>query len=354
MATIAPPPPAPPSPSAPRGRQEKSNGADQLINDRIEDARRSLWWAELIRTGLKLAIALIVSVFAWLVIDQWVYSPNVAVRCIVFISLLGLASLYIKRRMLPLFSSTVCPEYAARALEKNLPDLRHSLTSYVTLRQEVRKSDLQTRIVRSMGSLAAGRLKNHEDLPEEAIGNFRWWIITAVAFAVLLGYSVASPKNAWQSVQRLAVPVANIAPARRVTISEILPGDIEAVAGREVEIAATVMGLQAGESVTCRWDLASGREELKLTLDADSNRFAGKLQLPHTASGVVPYTIVAGDATAGPFRLRVQDLPVVALDSQSSTSHHDIQVNHLTPAAAEASPDSSVLRYRFWPPRTAR
>ncbi|MCH1440182.1 MAG: hypothetical protein L7W43_11035, partial [Rubripirellula sp.] len=166
-----------------------------------------------------------------------------------------------------------------------------------------------------MGSLAAGRLKNHEDLPEEAIGNFRWWIITAVAFAVLLGYSVASPKNAWQSVQRLAVPVANIAPARRVTITEILPGDIEAVAGREVEIAATVMGLQAGESVTCRWDLASGREELKLTLDADSNRFAGKLQLPHTASGVVPYTIVAGDATAGPFRLRVQDLPVVALQS---------------------------------------
>ena len=82
-----------------------------------------------------------------------------------------------------------------------------------------------------------------------------------------------------------------------------------------VEIAATVTGLATNDSITCQWDLPSGREELELTLDANSNRFVGKLSLPHTASGVVPYTINAGDATAGPFRLRVQDLPVVAVES---------------------------------------
>ena len=113
----------------------------------------------------------------------------------IFIGLLGLAIWYVKRRVLPLFGSTVCPEYAARALEKNLPDLRQSLTSYVTLRQESRKSDLQTRVVRSMGSITAGRLKNYDEVPEEAVGNFRWWIATALAFAILLGYSVASPKK---------------------------------------------------------------------------------------------------------------------------------------------------------------
>ncbi|MDB4664363.1 hypothetical protein OAE63_00005, partial [bacterium] len=313
MATLAPPPPAPPTPAP--GPKTKPNGADELINERIEDARRSLWWSELIRVGLKLAIASIVVIFLWLVIDQWIYSPNVPVRCAIFIGLLGLATWCVKRRVLPLFGSTVCPEYAARALEKNLPDLRQSLTSYVTLRQESRKSDLQTRVVRSMGSITAGRLKNYDEIPEEAVGNFRWWIATALAFAILLGYSVASPKNAWQSVQRLAAPMAGIAPARRVTITEVLPGDVEAVAGREVEIAATVKGLGTNDSIKCQWDLPSGREELELTLDADSNRFIGKLLLPHTASGVVPYTINAGDATAGPFRLRVQDLPVVAVES---------------------------------------
>jgi len=254
MATLAPPPPAPPTPGPGPGPKTKPNGADELINERIEDARRSLWWAELIRVGLKLAIASIVVIFLWLVIDHWIYSPNVPVRCTIFIGLLGLAIWYVKRRVLPLFGSTVCPEYAARALEKNLPDLRQSLTSYVTLRQESRKSDLQTRVVRSMGSITAGRLKNYDEVPEEAVGNFHWWIATALAFAILLGYSVASPKNAWQSVQRLAAPMAGIAPARRVTITEVLPGDVEAVAGREVEIAATVTGLATNDSITCQWD----------------------------------------------------------------------------------------------------
>ncbi|MDA7893559.1 hypothetical protein N9B38_01470, partial [bacterium] len=313
MATIAPPPPARPTPAS--GPKTKPNGADQLIDQRIEDACRSLWWAELIRAGLKLTIATIASLFIWLVIDQWIYSPNIPMRCAVFVGLAGLAIWFVKSRVLPLFGSTVCPEYAARALEKNLPDLRQSLTSYVTLRQQNRTSDLQTRVVRSMGSITAGRLKNYDEIPEEAVGNFRWWIATALAFAILLGYAVASPKNAWQSVQRLAAPIAGIAPARRVTITEVLPGDVEAVAGRDVEISATITGLRTEESVTCQWDLPSGSQELDLTRDAESNRFVGKLTIPHSASGVVPYTINAGDAVKGPFRLRVQDLPVVAVES---------------------------------------
>ena len=173
--------------------------------------------------------------------------------------------------MVPLFGSTVCPEYAARALEKNLPELRHSLTSYVTLRQNNRKNDLQDRVGRSMGSITAGRLKHFDEIPEEAVGNFRWWIATSAAFAILLGYSVTSQKNAWQSVQRLAAPMAAIAPARRVTITDIRPGDIEAVAGREVEISATVRQLRTEESVICLWDLPSGRETLELAHDPDGH-----------------------------------------------------------------------------------
>ena len=315
MATLTPPPPAPPAAELGAKTAPAPHGADQVINERIEDARRSLWWAELIRTGLKFTITSILALFVWLVIDQWVYSPNVPVRCIVFLALVGWAIWYIKSRVVPLFGSTVCPEYAARALEKNLPELRHSLTSYVTLRQNNRKNDLHHRVVRSMGSITAGRLKHYDEIPEEAVGNFRWWIATAAAFAILLGYSVTSQKNAWRSVQRLAAPMSAIAPARRVTITEVQPGDIEAVAGREVEIAATVTQLGTEESVTCLWDLPSGRKTLVLARDPDSNRFRANLPLPHSASGVVPYTITAGDATEGPFHLQVQDLPVVAIES---------------------------------------
>ena len=204
MATVAPPPPESPPPAS--GIHRVPSAADQLIEERIENARRSLWWAELIRAGLKLALATIFTLLAWMVIDQWVYSPGIVVRCGTFIVFLGTALWFFKCRVLPLFRSTVQPEYAARALEKSLPDLRQALTSYVTLRQTEREDDLQARVVRSMGSITAGRLKNHDEIPEEAVlifgGGYRR------TFAILLGYSVTTPKNAWQSVQRLVAPMA--------------------------------------------------------------------------------------------------------------------------------------------------
>ena len=48
--------------------------------------------------------------------------------------------------------------------------------------------------------------------------------------------------------------MAGIEPAQRVTITDIQPGDIEAVAGREVEIAATITQLRSDESATCSRD----------------------------------------------------------------------------------------------------
>ena len=312
MATIAPPQTS--NQAGPRSKTT-SRDADQLIHERIEEARRSLWWAELIRSGLKLVISAIIAILVWLVVDQWIYSPNVVVRSAVLISLLGLAGWHLKFHVFPLFGSTVRPEYAARAMERGLPELRQSLTSYVTLRHEASKSDLQTRVVQSMGSVTAGRLRSYDEVPEEAAGNFRWWITTSLAFALLLGYAVASPKNSLQSVARLAAPIAGIDPARRVTITQVLPGNVEAIAGRKLGISAVVTGVREEEPITCHWDLTSGREELALTLDPDSDRYVGELWLPHAVSGLVPYTIKAGDATEGPYYLQVQDLPVVALQS---------------------------------------
>ena len=161
MATVAPPPPESPPPAS--GIHRVPSAADQLIEERIENARRSLWWAELIRAGLKLALATIFTLLAWMVIDQWVYSPGIVVRCGTFIVFLGTALWFFKCRVLPLSkhsSARIC----GACTRKSLPDLRQALTSYVTLRQTEREDDLQTRVVRSMGSVTAGRLKNHDEI----------------------------------------------------------------------------------------------------------------------------------------------------------------------------------------------
>ncbi|MGI9472407.1 MAG: circumsporozoite protein- membrane associated protein, partial [Rubripirellula sp.] len=313
MATVSPPPKPPAKASV--SAQANASGADRLIDERIEEAQRALWWAELIRSSLTFVIAAIVALLVWLIIDQWIYSPGIGVRLVISLGLLAIASTYVVRVVLPLLRSSVRPEYAARSLERDLPELRQSLTSYVTLRGERNAGDLRSRVVRSIGSSTAGKLQRHDVLPDEATGTFRWWIATAVAFALLAGYMVASPKNSIRSAARLAAPIASIDPARRVNIEDVMPGDIEAIAGRMVSVSASVDGTRDDEEVICEWDLASGRESMVLSIDPESGRHSGELWIPYSASGSVPYTIIAGDGIAGPFRLRVQDLPVVALES---------------------------------------
>lgn len=343
MATVAPPPQFPKKPGVSSGA--KASGADALIEDRIEEAQRALWWAELVRSSLTLAIVSMLVLLAWLVVDQWIYSPGMVARLLISLCLLGIGIWYVFRRVMPLLRSSIRPEYAARSLERDLPELRQSLTSYVTLRTERSAGDLRSRVVRSIGSSTAGKLQRHEALPAEATGTFRWWIATSVAFAMLAGYVVATPKNSLQTVARLAAPIASIDPARRVTIEEVLPGDIEAIAGRAVAVSASVDGIHDDEEVICVWDLASGRKTSVLSMDSESGRHQGEIWIPHSASGSLRYTIAAGDAEAGPYRLRVQDLPVVALESvRYEPPAYTRQPSHTSSSGAITALDGTTVQ----------
>ncbi|MFK8111882.1 MAG: circumsporozoite protein- membrane associated protein [Rubripirellula sp.] len=293
--------------------------ADQLIEQRIAEACRALWWAELTRSVLRAVIAIIVLMLVWVIVDQWVYSPGVLVRTLLFVASVSALGGYGWFRVRPLLGSSIRPEYAARSLESDMPDLRQSLTSYVTLRGDRASGGLRSRVVRSIAAQTAGRLRAQDELPQEATGTLRWWLVTAAAFAVLVAYTVVSPKNSFKSAARIAAPLASIEPARRVSIKDVQPGNVEAIAGRALEVSANIDGIRDDERVLCRWELPSGQEagtrETVLTRDSKSGRFAGQVDLPHAASGQVPYVISAGDAEAGPFYLTVQDLPVVALQS---------------------------------------
>ncbi len=314
--SIASPPPASASPKA--GGATRI-GSDQLIETRIAEACQALWWAELVRTVLGMVVFSIVALLIWVVIDQWIYSPGRLMRLAACLALLTLLGAYVYRRLRPLIGGSIRPEYAARSLERDMPELRQALTSYVTLRGDREAGDLRSRVVKSIGATTAGRLRGHDALPQEATGTMRWWVATACALAVLVAYAAFSPKNTLQSAARLAAPIAAIDAPRRVSIREVQPGSAKAIAGRSVEISASIDGLRNGEEAVCYWQLPSGQQEFLLVHDSDARRHTGPLPLPHSASGVVSYTISAGDATAGPFQLSVQDVPVVALEAVQYT-----------------------------------
>jgi hypothetical protein len=311
MSIASPPPVVPPS----AGAGTAKSGADELIDIRIVEACKALWWAELVRASLRLVITGLGVVLVWVIVDQWIYSPGPTLRIAAFAVLLLSLGWYLWWRVVPLLGSSIRPEYAAMSLERDLPELRQSLTSYVTLRGDRDIAGLRSRVVRSIGAATAGRLRSHHELPIEATGTFHWWIATAVTLALLVAYGAASPKNALQSAARLAVPFASIEPARRVSIRDVQPADTDAIAGRPLHVSAEINGMRDDEEAICSWDLPAGRQQVVLAPASGSGRFSGQLWLPHSASGEVDYVISAGDASAGPFRLRVQDVPVVAVES---------------------------------------
>ena len=296
-------------------RNTQRASVEQLIEDRIEEARRALWWGELVRTLLTIAMGAMSAVLLWLVIDHWLYSPGPLVRSVALLAFLSVASWAIVRKAWPVLTSRVTREYAAWAIEKDHPDYRQQLTSYVTLRPAGVLRGIRARIVGVLGTRAATLLKTHDQLPTEATGTFRWWIATAVVFALLTAYIVGSPKSSVASATRLIAPLSDIDPAKRVQITEVQPGDSDALAGRRVKISARVTGLGSDEPVWCRWSVEETNLETELEYNFEYDLFQGEFNLPHSASGVVPYTIEAGDDVAGPFSLTVENVPVVAVES---------------------------------------
>ena len=299
-----------------RGGKSTSNGnpVDEIINQRIDETCRALWRAELTRRTLGLLICLNFMFFAWLVVDQWIYSPGIIVRTLSLGSILGITSAYIWRYILPILKSSIAPEYAARAIDCDLAEARQALLSYLTLREASRDDSLQSGVVRSIGTESGKKLQHHQSPPSEATGTVRWWIIAIASVTALAMYVALSPKSSVQAITRLGAPLANIAAPQRVKIDQVTPGDTRVTAGLSVEIGARVDGLFANESVTCLWTNSSDEERLELSLDPTSNRYIGDLPVPYSAIGVINYRIIAGDASAGPFELIVEDIPVVTID----------------------------------------
>ena len=287
---------------------------DQFIDSRIDESCRALWRAEFIRKSLGLVVRLNVLIISWLVLDQWIYSSGPILRCLAFGLIVSVVIEYALRHLIPILGSTITPEYAARALEKDLPNARQSVLSYLTLRNESKKDKLGFGVLRSLASSTGKQLRSHDALPTEVTGTVKWWLISIGSLALLVAYVLISPKSSVQAMMRLGAPLANINAPRRVLIDQVFPGDAEVTAGQLIEIQASIQGLYAKESVTCVWNTVTKQDQFELIYDKEINRYVGTLAVPYTSARVINYEVIAGDASAGPYTLSVQDAPVVAID----------------------------------------
>jgi collagen type III alpha len=298
---------------------------DQLLGQ----TAAGLWRVEfLTQLGSWLAVTA-ATVVAFVLVDHWLFPLGRVARVVCWLGLVVGAAVWLGRRVLPLLGRTISPQFAARHIERQLPELNNGLINWLQLTQQERSAPrgILAAVGRHAQRLVVGREAQHWISSTGVL--VRLGIVLMVA---LLGglYLAVAPKSGWQSLRRLAFPWAAIAPPARVHFTLVEPGDSQVSEGSAVRIVAELSGLRLAEPVRLHWQPREGssdgqtavmpaeidgvRYRLDLGGPAGSDLSGGS---PLPASGVresFRYWLEAGDATAGPFDVVVHPRPVLTID----------------------------------------
>ena len=231
--------------------------------------------------------------------------------------------------------------YAARAFERQHPELHNDLVNAVLVKHK--SGALSEPVVKSIRRRAARQLSRvPDDLALHGVASVLAWILAGlVGFACL--YQILAPKSLITSASRLLVPWVNIAPPARVQIEPprlswrmagedpvgadqreraltVVRGEVELARGRQLMLTTQIDGLSAGEKPELivtpllddgRTDPAATAWRVPLVSAGDGRRQA---VVPDTARGLdqsVSLMISAGDARTEPIRVMAVDAPMV-------------------------------------------
>ncbi len=261
---------------------------------------------------------LVISLLAAVLIDHWLWPLNTVARFAVLTFLLGWTIWWVPRRILPLLFQSIHPEHAARKIEKQHPEMKESLISWLQLTTNTEHTAPRG-VLATVGRFAIRNLGGQDS--NAIIDSANLIRLAALLFGFLLTGSVylfASPKSGTTSLARMLMPWSNIAPAARVRIVSVAPGTTTITQGTSLPISVTLRGMHKGDQVFVRYDLSDGQQvgqRLKMTEDIEGVNY--RLEFGKSFGGIhqpLSYWIDAGDASAGPFALSVQVVPIVAID----------------------------------------
>ncbi len=261
---------------------------------------------------------LVVSLLTFVLVDHWLWPLNTFARFTVLAFVAGWSAWWIPLRILPLLFQSIHPEHAARKIEKQHPEMKESLISWLQLSTH-KEHSAPRGVLATVGRYAVRNLDGQDS--NSIIDSANLVRLAAVLFAFMLTgavYFFASPKSGITSIARMLMPWADIAPAARVRIINVVPGTTKITQGTSLPLAVTLRGMHRGDQVWVRYDLSDAQQvgqRIKMTEDIEGVSY--RLDFGKSFGGIhqpLKYWIEAGDAIAGPFELSVQVVPIVAID----------------------------------------
>ncbi|MFM7245325.1 MAG: hypothetical protein ACKO40_14295, partial [Planctomycetaceae bacterium] len=240
------------------------------------------------------------------------------------------------RWVLPIVRSRVNLVYAARAIEREHPELHNDVVNAVLAR--ARADETTPMVLRSLRRRAARQLSK---VPGEGVMDRTLSLRLAALLAALVVaaaiYELAAPKSLLASTARLMAPWLGISAPARVWIDrpalawrqpgapaaddaqhrvDVVEGVATIVRGRQLVVGVKVDGLAKGEKpaalVTPRRDGAVGQAWQVPLVPGAEGRFSACL--PDDSRGLdqsIDLVIAAGDARTDPIRVAVIDTPAL-------------------------------------------
>jgi hypothetical protein len=259
----------------------------------------------------------------------------------------GLAALVAAtiRWIVPLLRYRVNLVYAARAIERDNPDLHNDLVNAVLVK--ARPDAAPPRVARSIERRAAKRLA---EVPAEGVIDRTAAVRLAYALAALVTlacvYELAAPKSLMMTAARLAAPWSSLAAPARVRIDPprlawrmpgeepppgggadearsvyVSGGTATLVRGRQLVVAAAIRGLRRGERALLlvtplREDggVDAGAAPWQAEMTPNATAGGHVATLPDQARGLdrsLELVIAAGDARSERLRVAVVDEPAL-------------------------------------------
>ncbi len=288
--------------------------ADQYIEAQLNRTRRDVKLVDLSGALMVLGAAVLGTLLVLAIIDHWLVPLGALARWSLLAAIVISAGWYFIQAIVPLLIGTVNPIYAARTIEQSEPTLKNSLVNYLMFRDD--RAGLRTGIYEALKQQAAADLTHVPiDSAVDRTRLIRVGYALAAILALFAAYTIVSPKNPFQTAQRVILPWADIAPPTRVRIEDVQPGDQQVYFGDRVRVTATCFDLRADEPVTLFFSSQDGRisnQSIPLTHTGTGLQY--EAMLPQDDEGIAQdliYRIEAGDAVTASYRLTVQPAPTL-------------------------------------------
>jgi hypothetical protein len=288
--------------------------ADQFIEAQLDKTRRDVKLVDLFGSLMVLAAGIVGFLLVIAVVDHWIVPLGVWARWLLLSGMTVAAVWHFVAVVLPLLLGRINPIYAARTIEQSEPSLRNSLINYLMFRED--RAGLRAGIFEALKQRAAADL-SHVPV-ESAVDRTRLirigYALSAI-LALFAAYTILSPKNPLQTVRRVMLPWADIAPPTRVRIEDVQPGSEQVFHGDRVPVSAICYDLRTDEPVTLFYSSLDGRisdQTLALNRADTGLRYEG--WLPPSEDGIqqdLIYRIEAGDAVTASYRLTVVPAPAL-------------------------------------------